>query len=311
MLNYIKCNLVNKIWYQRHFLAYALLPFSGLYYLIITIRKALYKLGIKKITKFKVPVIIVGNITVGGTGKTPLVIWLAEFLRQQGFKPGIISRGYGGKNITYPYVVTPNSDAAQVGDEPLLIARRTKCTVVIAPKRVVAAQKLLASSNCNIIISDDGLQHYALGRDLEIAVLDGARRLGNDFLLPAGPLREPKNRLNKVDLIVVNGDNMQLIPENVIKKFKGKTVHAVAAIGNPQRFFQMLQSYNIEVIAHPFPDHHVFTATDLAFNDDLPILMTEKDAVKCENFSNAKYFCIPVTAELNKGFQQQLLNIMC
>lgn len=320
MPNYIKCNLVNKIWYQRHLLAYILLPAAFVYFLIIKIRSWLYKLGLKKITKFKVPVIVVGNISVGGTGKTPLVIWLTEFLQQQGFKPGIVSRGYGGQGIAYPHIVNSSDKAEQVGDEPLLIFRRTACPVVISPKRVDAVKKLLVTTNCDVVISDDGLQHYALGRDIEIVVVDVKRKFGNGFLLPAGPLRETKAKLKKVDITVENGGNMQLNAAKCynlakfskvksLKRFAKHQVHAVAAIGNPDRFFYTLREFNIEVIEHPFPDHHKFTLEDLSFNDDLPVLMTEKDAVKCEQFAKDNFWVVPVAAQLSEQLQDQIDNL--
>ena len=308
MPNYIKCNLANKIWYKRH-VSCILLPFSVLYFFVISVRKLLFLLKIKKTTKFNVPVIIVGNITVGGTGKTPLVIWLTHLLRKNGFTPGIISRGYKGKN-TSPLLITEKSDVSQTGDEPLLIFQKTKCPVVIARKRVDAAKKLLNETNCDIIISDDGLQHYALKRDIEISVIDYTKKLGNGFLLPAGPLRERKKRLKTVDFVIYNGGlnekySMKLIPPKL--PFKNKTVHAIAAIGNPKRFFDMLKSHSITVIEHPFPDHYKFKKEDVNFNDDLPILMTEKDAIKCKNFMNKKHHVISVKAVLQKKFEVDLM----
>jgi tetraacyldisaccharide 4'-kinase len=340
-------------WYKRGFLCYLLSPVAGLYRIIIFIRRLL-----KKAVKFKVPIIVVGNITVGGTGKTPLVIWLADFLQKQGLNPGIVSRGYGAHSNSYPCLINENSNVKQVGDEAILISRRTHCPMVIAPNRVAAVEKLLAINKCDVIISDDGLQHYALARDIEIALIDG---FGNGFCLPAGPLREPKKRLQQVDLIVQNGEDMQLkgasknchpresedpekpcnywIPafagmtrrrENVIfrgalkinniynlknpklnkpiSEFSNTTVHAVAGIGNPQKFFNMLRGFNIKVIAHPFPDHHNFTPHDLWFRDDLPILMTEKDAVKCSDFTDNKYWCVTVQAKFDDKFINKLLS---
>jgi tetraacyldisaccharide 4'-kinase len=306
-------------WYKPSFFCYLLAPFACLYRLIVATRCLLYKYGIKKVTKFEIPIIIVGNITVGGTGKTPLVIWLAKFLRNHGFRPGIISRGYGGHNTIYPYEVNNNSNVAEVGEEALLIKRRTQCPMVVAPHRVKAVQKLLETSNCNIVISDDGLQHYALGRDIEIAVIDAERCFGNGFCLPAGPLREPIKRLQEVDFIVETSKSMQLLPNKLynitnpdltktLSKFGGKTVHAIAGIGNPQRFFKMLSNNNIKVIEHPFPDHYAYRSWDLTFNDKLPILMTEKDAVKCEQFADQKYWCVPVSAKLDNLFAENFLS---
>jgi len=313
----MKLNAPNY-WYKPSLFCYLLAPFAGLYYLITTIRYLFYKYNIKKVTKFDIPIIIVGNITVGGTGKTPLVIWLAELLHNHGFNPSIVSRGYGGHNTIYPCEVNNASNVAHVGDEALLIKRRTQCPMIVAPNRVKAVQKLLEISNCDIVISDDGLQHYALGRDIEIAVIDAERRFGNGFCLPAGPLREPIKRLQRVDFIVENGKSMQLLTNklynianpNLTKSlcdFKGKTVHAIAGIGNPQRFFNMLRSNDINVIEYPFPDHYTYRSRDLTFNDKLPVLMTEKDAIKCEQFANQKYWCVPVSAEPDKQFVETFL----
>ncbi|KPJ67896.1 MAG: hypothetical protein AMJ43_02850 [Coxiella sp. DG_40] len=308
----MKLNAPNY-WYKPSLFCYLLAPFAGLYRLTATIRYLLYKYGIRKVTRFEIPIIIIGNIIVGGTGKTPLVIWLAEFLGSHGFKPGIVSRGYGSHNTVYPCEVNNNSNVAHVGDEALLIKRRTQCPVVVAPNRVKAVQKLLKISNCDIVISDDGLQHYALERDIEIAVVDAARNFGNGFCLPAGPLREPIKRLQRVDFIVENGKSMRLLPNKLYKivnpgltkklsHFKDKTVHAIAGIGNPQRFFNMLRDNNIKVIEHPFPDHYIYQSQDLMFNDELPVFMTEKDAVKCVRFANQKLWCVPVSAEPDKQF---------
>lgn len=292
--------LLTKLWYKKSILSYCLLPFSYLYQVIITLRRLAYKKNIFKVTKFSVPVIVVGNITVGGTGKTPLVIYLADWLKQQGFKPGIVSRGYGGKAEHYPVKVSAQSDPVIVGDEPIIIAKHTACPVYVAPDRVAAVKQLLQENNCNIIISDDGLQHYALARDIEIVVIDGERRFGNEFCLPAGPLREPIKRLKKVDFIVCNTgyspqpdeypmllagmDNSftQVINPEITKSieyFKDKKIHAIAGIGNPVRFFNELNRMNLIITTHIFPDHYIFKAKDLNFGDDSIIIMTEKDAV--------------------------------
>lgn len=299
-----------NFWYSKNLLAYCLLPLSFLYRIIIALRKWLYQRNIKPVTRFNVPVIIVGNITVGGTGKTPLVIWLAHFLKQQGYKPGIVSRGYGGVAAQYPVMVTATSDVKVVGDEPLLIARNTQCPLVVDPNRVQAVKKLLADTECNIVISDDGLQHYALGRNVEMIVVDGDRKFGNQFCLPAGPLREPMTKLTNVDLIVTTGVEQVLVPHafcqvtnsnitQTLNYFQNKTVHAVAGIGNPQRFFKLLRKMGLTVIEHAFPDHHVFQPKDLCFGEDAIILMTEKDAVKCEKFAGENVWYLSVRAELN------------
>lgn len=265
------------------------------------------------------PVVIVGNISVGGTGKTPMVIWLVEHLRTWGWRPGVISRGYGAKPPSVPFTVTPSGRAGECGDEPLLIARRTGVPVMIAPDRTAAAQVLIDSGEVDILVADDGLQHYRLARDLELCVVDGARGLGNAALLPAGPLREPPQRLREVDWVVVNGDGwaddalpllrMQLALSQAwsldgagacaVTAFAGRRVHAVAGIGHPQRFFEALRSQGIEVIEHAFPDHHAYAEADLVFGDKLPILMTEKDAVKCQGFALHDAWQLPVTAQLS------------
>ncbi len=269
--------------------------------------------------RLAVPVVVVGNVAVGGAGKTPFTIWLVEQLRAWGWRPGVISRGYGGRAPNYPLLVTSGSDAAECGDEPLLIARRTGVPLIVDPNRLRAAQQLERRADVDIIVADDGLQHYRLPRDLEICVVDGRRGLGNGWLLPAGPLRESADRLDQVDLVVVNGGGwsaagavpclkMQLgltdawplaggVPMPLFR-WRGKPVHAVAGIGHPQRFFDALAAEGLEVIAHPFPDHHRFSAADLDFADDLPVLMTEKDAVKCQGLGVASAWAVPATAVL-------------
>lgn len=216
-------NWLLRKWYSSRPLFFWLIPFATVYRCIIFLRRWLYRHHWFKSTKFSVPVIVVGNITVGGTGKTPCVIALTKLLREAGFRPGIISRGYGGHALHYPQWVNPISDPALVGDEAVLLARATQCPVVVAPKRVLAAKELLTNTDCNVLLSDDGLQHYALARTLEIAVIDGQRRLGNGFCLPAGPLREPEKRLNEVDFIICNDGDVQageyamhLLPQPII-----------------------------------------------------------------------------------------------
>jgi tetraacyldisaccharide 4'-kinase len=317
-------NLVINIWYGNNKLRWLLLPMTLIYRWVIFWRRFLYRKNILKTHKFAVPVIIIGNIMVGGTGKTPLAIWLANYLQIQGIRPGIVSRGYGSKHHGV-VLVEENSDPMTVGDEPLLICRHTKCPVVVAKNRVAAVKKILATFDCDIIISDDGLQHYALGRDLEIVVIDGERRFGNGWCLPAGPLREPVSRLKKVDLMIVNGDAaaeqeyaMKLQAKDFcnvadfssVKKlsfFKNQTVHGVAGIGNPQRFFKLLRILGLNVIEHTFTDHYLFRAKDLAFDDDLLIIMTEKDAVKCQKFAGDKHWFLRIEAKPDAKFINQLV----
>lgn len=312
-------------WYKKGFVAYTLWPFSKLFCALVAIRRAYFRLRNRIWPRLKVPVVlVVGNITVGGTGKTPMVVWLANHLRSNGYKPGIISRGYGGTAKTWPQRVTSHSDAAEVGDEPVLIATRSGCPVYVAPKRNKAARALLKNHDVDVIITDDGLQHYKLQRDIEIAMIDSRRRFGNGFCLPAGPLREPVSRLKECDFVVVNGMAKQgefamglrgnvavnvadSTVANTLDVFRHQQVHAVAGIGHPERFFDMLRVNGIEVIPHPFPDHHQFEAAELDFGDDLPIFMTEKDAVKCRNMNLDNAWMVPVSALPDKTFAQQLL----
>ncbi len=309
-------------WYNSH-AVFWLKPFSWMYQQIVCVRFKLYQTGILKSFQVAAPVIVVGNITVGGTGKTPFVIWLVQFLKQSGFKPGVITRGYGGKAKYWPQRAESDSDPERLGDEAVLLAQHCQCPVIVGPSRAESARQLLAETDCNIIISDDGLQHYALKRDIEIAIVDGTRRLGNGRFLPAGPLREAASRLLEVDLVVCNGnepcDNeflMQLQGQNAVnlatneqrplKEFSGKACHALAGIGNPARFFDMLKIIGLNCSTHMFADHHPFQQHDINFDDSLPVLMTEKDAVKCKNFAEDRHWFVPVMAKLDENFIQHL-----
>jgi tetraacyldisaccharide 4'-kinase len=314
-------------WYGKSFLVLLLLPLAWLFCALAIVRRQAYQWGLLKVHRFAVPVIVVGNISVGGTGKTPLVTWLVNLLKEQGYRPGIVSRGYGGGARHWPQQVRPDSDPQMVGDEAVLLSRRCACPMAVGPDRAAAVSALLAHTDCNIIVSDDGLQHYALGRDVEIAVVDGVRRFGNGHCLPAGPLREPQRRLRTVDLVVANGVAgpreylMKLQAGSAwnlrdpqrrcgLEVWRGKTVHAVAGIGYPQRFFQQLAQQGLEVIEHPFPDHHPFARADILFADDLPVLMTEKDAVKCLAFAAEQHWCLPVDAQLDERAIQLLLRMI-
>lgn len=311
-------------WYEYQIIRFLLLPFSILYQIAIALRRLAYRLKFFKQHHLEVPVIIVGNISVGGTGKTPAVIWLATQLKQAGYKPGIISRGYGGHSEHYPHEVKPNSEPKIVGDEPIIISQQTGCPMAVAPKRVEAAEYLLKNYNCDVIISDDGLQHYALARDIEIVVVDGIRLFGNRYCLPAGPLREPIPRLREVDFVILNGGSSQsqyimtLNPGQVINvadaaiqrpldAFKGIAVHAIAGIGHPERFFDYLRESGLMIEPHYFIDHHYFKAIDLHFGDSHPILMTEKDAIKCRAFATDNMWYIPVKASINNNLEQHIL----
>lgn len=323
-------------WLQQQWLSntgwhWLLLPFSWLFHSLVLVRKLFYRLGWFRSTRLPVPVIVVGNINIGGTGKTPLVIWLVARLQLAGYNPGVISRGYGGKARS-PAQVTADSDPLEVGDEPVLIAKLSQRPVFVHANRTLAGQALLtAHPDCNVIISDDGLQHYRLQRDVEIVVIDGAKGLGNNALLPAGPLREPKSRLNEVDALIINGKlnaplksnqvpvmEMQLeadffynlkTPDNICgpEAFAGQQVLAIAGIGNPQRFFLQLGQMGIQFASKAYPDHYVFQATDFAESTDV-VVMTEKDAVKCKAFAKPNFWVLPVKAVVKNDLMTVILN---
>jgi tetraacyldisaccharide 4'-kinase len=312
-------------WFQgpRYF-TYLLLPLSFFFSILVFFRRCFYRFGIFPSQDFDVPVIVVGNITVGGNGKTPLVIFLANYFREKGYKPGIVMRGFKGKAKHWPHVVYPDTDTELVGDEAVMMAQLTQLPVVVAPDRVAAVRQLLDDFSCDLVLSDDGLQHYGLGRKREIAVLDGENRLGNGYCLPAGPLREPAGRLQQVDFVVVNGGApkageyaMSLVPDKIYNledatqswalPVKGGTkVHAIAGIGFPERFFNSLRQLGFEVIPHPFPDHYAFEFSDINL-PDYPIIMTAKDAVKCQSFADERHWCLSVRAELGQDFLDRLI----
>ena len=316
--------LLPRWWYQRGLSPFLLplLPLSWFFRLVVAVRRWAYRCGLLCSFRLAVPVIVVGNLTVGGSGKTPLVIWLVRCLREHGFHPSVISRGYGGAERGVR-AVTADSPASAVGDEPLLLARRTGVPVFVGRDRVAAGRALLAAHpTCDVIVSDDGLQHYRLRRDAEIAVFDG-RGAGNRRLLPAGPLREPLGRLTAVTAVVWNsappGSNfadvhvpqfpMRLAAESFyalndsarrcsVEDLRPKRLFALAGIGDPSRFFAQLAALGLVFEAHPFPDHHVYTMADLAFAREGTLLMTEKDAVKCASFPLHDAWVLPVEAEL-------------
>jgi len=327
-------------WLQKQWLGFTLwhlllIPLSWLFGLISFIRKSLYKHGWLNSFSLSVPVIIVGNINVGGTGKTPLVIWLVEQLQIAGYKPGIISRGYGG-NAKEVQSVFSHSNPQEVGDEPVLIARRTHCPVYVSTNRFAAGQALLNEHpECDVVISDDGLQHYRLQRDVEIVVFDGAKGFGNGALLPAGPLRESVSRLRAVDAVVSNGEvtvgtivlmdvgvvpiEMQLeagrfynLMDNHLKcdaqAFANQHLLAIAGIGNPERFFQQLHRLGLSFQSRAFPDHHAFQPKDFKQLTADVVVMTEKDAVKCLSFARSNYWVLPVVALINEKLVQIVLN---
>lgn len=311
---------VERLWYGASPWRWLLWPLSLLFLGGVSARRAAYRLGLFRVQQVPLPVVVVGNLTVGGSGKTPLVLWLLQALSARGIRAGVVSRGYGGRPHRQPRLVDPTDRAADVGDEPLLIARRSGAPVVVCQARAAAVRRL-AEEGVALAISDDGLQHYAMPRAVELAVVDGERGLGNGLCLPAGPLREPPPRLAEVDAVVVNGGRtlpaglplartlrMRLVPgalqplagghARALNTLEGVTVHAVAGIGHPQRFFRLLAELGARVIAHPLPDHAPLRRQDLEFPDAHPVIMTEKDAVRCEGWSRPGVWWLPVEAEI-------------
>lgn len=307
---------ITHAWYQGSVGLYLLWPLGKLFSFITTWRYQRVRKNLKP-SQQRAPVVVVGNLTVGGAGKTPCVIALAKFFQQHGYTPGIVSRGYGGRAPYYPYCVDMNSTVNEVGDEAFLLYQTLNCPVVIDPHRKKAVEHLLAlKPQVNLVLTDDGLQHYALARDYEIVVWDSKRGVGNGWCLPAGPLRESLTRLDSVDLILQQGDDplqpsFTLKPQAFVQitlpykqlpldfHFYHKPVHAVAGIGNPTRFFDSLQALGLTIIPHVFPDHHWFTAQDLDYNNDYPLIMTAKDAVKCTQFAKSNWYYLHVQPELN------------
>lgn len=324
---------LTRAWLRRGPLAWALLPLALLFRLLAGLRRLLFRTGLKRAERLPVPVIVVGNIFIGGTGKTPLTIWLAESLRAAGLRPGVISRGHGGEEGA-AIEVTPLSDPREVGDEPLLIAARARCPVVVGRRRVEAGRALLqAHPDVDVLIADDGLQHYALARDVEIILFDG-RGVGNGWLLPAGPLREPPSR--RRDFTVVNAPEitpglaqavggqpwrMRLAGDYAeplqggqptpLAQLAGKRIVAAAGIGNPGRFFTMLRAAGLTVGELPLPDHHDFLGAPFDGVDADVILITEKDAVKCRQIDHLKddprLWVVPVTAQLDLRLAEQIV----
>lgn len=311
-------------WYRISPLHLILWPASWLFRALSASRRLLYRCHILPSYRLAVPVIVIGNISVGGTGKTPLTLALARQLADHGWHPLIVSRGFGG--TAQQRQVTTDSTAQQVGDEPLLMAQREICPVWVGRDRVATAQTALRTHpQCDVLLCDDGLQHYRLQRDFEIVVIDGTRRFGNGLLLPAGPLRETESRLKTVDAVVVNGGEtgrgqyaMTLSgaifhalrrPETTASaaNLQGLRLHAVAGIGHPQRFFDYLKSLGLNVVPHAFPDHHPYSAADLAFADCDALLLTEKDAVKCTPFADEKYWVLRVDARIDPALITHLL----
>nr|WP_018231309.1 tetraacyldisaccharide 4'-kinase [Thioalkalivibrio thiocyanodenitrificans] len=317
---------LTRLWDTRNPVALCLFPVSLVYCGLMRVRRLVYGwLSVRRVPARAV--IVVGNITVGGTGKTPMVIWVCRLLADHGYRPGVISRGHGGRrDHGRPVLVTQESDPARVGDEPVLIATRTGCPVVVDRRRARGARALVTELGCDVVVADDGLQHYALARDAEIIMVDGTRRFGNGLCLPAGPLRESVERLRDADFVVATGGTpvsgeygMGLVapvalmvrdPSRArpLSDFAGMAVHGVAGIGHPPRFFSMLEAARMQVDRHPFPDHHPFRAADIRFPDSLPVLMTEKDAVKCRSFADERHWFVPVSASPDEDLGPAILS---
>lgn len=299
-----------------------LLPLSAVFFIVSRLRFYCYKLGVFKVHHSKIPVIVAGNITVGGSGKTPIVIALCHYFEQQGKRVGVVSRGYGGEYKQDILLVTSSTNPSECGDEPALIVNETKASVVVAKRRSLAVKYLTKHDLVDIIISDDGLQHYAMGRKIEIAVVDTVDGMGNGLLLPAGPLRELPSRLSSVDIVINNGAegdakisshlvaqqfvNVVTGEQKSLDSFKAIRCYGVAGIAKPERFFDTLEALGIDVEQKPFPDHHPFSYNDLSFKEGYPILMTSKDCVKCRSFATSQMWYLAVNAELSDDFYQQL-----
>ena len=323
-------SFIEDSWYKKRLWLWVLWPFSRLIRSLVTRRRNKFLLNSELSWKPNIPVIVVGNITVGGSGKTPFVIWLSKVLEEQGYKPGIVSRGYGSKSNQFPLVINEDSRIEDSGDEPLIIYRNTNRPVCISPNRTQAVKKLLEDTDTDIVISDDGLQHYKLGRDMEIVVFDGIRGIGNSLCLPAGPLREPIERSKAADFIVSSTKrlNIEEIDEDCLMTYKplewvrlsdnrrfpakdwplSRNVHAVAGIGNPSKFYNTLTVLGLNLVEHSFPDHYQFKDEDLNFEDNHPILMTEKDAVRCMDMKNKNLWYLSIEAEIEDvKFKTELL----
>jgi tetraacyldisaccharide 4'-kinase len=308
-------------WYKGHPALALLRPLESLYRRVVNRKRAQFLAGQSERYKAPVPVIVVGNITIGGTGKTPLILWMIDHCRARGLRVGVVSRGYGAKPPSLPWRVHAQQPAEQAGDEPLLIVNRTGVPLMIDPDRSQAVRELLAQEPLDLILSDDGLQHYRLDRDLELVLIDAVRGLGNRRCLPAGPLREPVERLQSVDALLYNGAatdradgyGFQLKPSALVNLLTGErqpvdhfppgqALHAVAGIGNPQRFFNTLEGLHWRPVPHAFADHAVFTAQALSFSPSLPVVMTEKDAVKCAAFAAPDWWYLAVEAVPSPAF---------
>lgn len=317
--------MIARIWSGESPLWRLLLPLSWLYGLVSGAIRLMYRLGLKRAWRAPVPVVVVGNLTAGGNGKTPVVIWLVEQLQKRGIRPGVVSRGYGGKATHYPLLLTADTTTVEAGDEPVLIYQRTGVPVAVSPVRSDAVQALLAGHAVDIIITDDGLQHYALARDKEIVVIDGVRRFGNGWWLPAGPMRERASRLQSVDAVIVNGGQakpgeipMHLQPGMAVNLLTGErkaveqlpALVAMAGIGHPPRFFATLEQCGARLEKRvPLADHQALVEgqVDALTVPGQSLIMTEKDAVKCRAFAKENWWYLPVDAELSGEQPEHLL----
>ena len=317
---------LNKIWYEEKSIPLRYKFLSGIFGFVSRFRKKLYSVGILKSPKIKCPVVIVGNISVGGVGKTPMVIWLVNKLQSQGLKVGVVSRGYGGKREHEPLLVIPQTSAKASGDEALLIAKHTNAPVYVGKNRVKAAKKLLLDYRVDIIIADDGLQHYALKRDLEVVLIDSKYGLGNEKLLPAGPLREDKSRLDNVDIVLYKGKKQDahyfeyeplmvyelgnIKNQKNIKSFRSQQINAVAGIAHPDSFFSMLSKNGLAIIKNPLDDHQELTEDHFKFDNDDPIFITEKDAVKCHGMKLKNVWVVVLKLSVKQKTKDELMNLM-
>ncbi len=319
--------IIQRTWHRKTWWSSVLLPLSLIYGLLVKLRALAYRVGIFSIVDVGVPVIVVGNLTVGGTGKTPLVMEIVLLLVREGYSPGVVTRGYKATARRFPHLVKTSSSPSAIGDEPLLIYEETSCPVVIDPDRSRGAQHLIRECGVDVIVSDDGLQHLRLSRSVEILVIDGDRRFGNRRLLPAGPLRESVARLTSVDLVVIHrgltasGEyQMRTVLKDVVRlttgersdlaRFTGKEVHVVAGIGNPKRFFSDLSEAGLEIIPHRFPDHHKYKMSDLAFLKSATVIMTSKDATKCRSIAGPDWWFAPQEIKLGESFNPSLLALL-
>jgi tetraacyldisaccharide 4'-kinase len=331
-------SFLQRVWYDgaAPSLSLLLLPFSWLFRAVASLRRRAYRGGLLRSHRLGRPVIVVGNITVGGTGKTPFTIWLAEVLASTGVRVGIVLRGYGGNSKQWPRPVSSDTSWEEVGDEAVLLAGRTAAIVVAGPDRVADA-RMAIDRGAQVVLSDDGLQHYRLARDCEIAVVDAGRGLGNGRLLPAGPLREPRDRLSGVDLVVLRGPSNSPAPllpivatrrqvrvlavlreavslttgeRRPLENFRGARVHALAAIGHPQAFFAALSAVGLDVHGRALPDHARLTAADISFADDRPVLMTEKDAVKCRAIADRRHWAVRMDIEMSAADQAIVSDVL-